>query len=69
MTILDFSHLTTEERLTLIDQLWDSLEPEAKPLTAAQTTEIDRRLKTLDEDIKHGIDAEDLEAELDRRFP
>lgn len=69
MTILDFSHLTTEERLTLIDQLWDSLEPEAKPLTAAQTAEIDRRLKTLDEDIKHGIDAEDLEAELDRRFP
>ena len=69
MTILDFSHLTTEERLTLIDQLWDSLEPEAKPLTAAQTAEINRRLKTLDEDIKHGIDAEDLEAELDRRFP
>ena len=69
MPILDFSHLTTEERLTLIDQLWDSIEPEAKPLTAAQAAEVDRRLATLDEDIKHGIDAEDLEAELDRRFP
>jgi hypothetical protein len=38
------------------------------PLTAAQVAEIDRRLATLDEDIKHGIDAEDLEAEFDRRF-
>jgi hypothetical protein len=32
-------------------------------------SEIDRRLATLDEDIKHGIDADVLEAELDRRYP
>jgi hypothetical protein len=38
-------------------------------LTALQLAEIERRLDTLDEDIKQGIDADALEAELDRRFP
>ena len=66
MPTLDFSHLSTQERLDLICEIEDSLAA-AVSLTAAQAAELDRRLETLDEDIKHGIDAEALEAELDRR--
>ena len=69
MATLDFSHLSPQQRLALIGELWESLEHDAVPLTAAQVAEIEHRLETLDEDIKHGIDADALEAELDRRFP
>ena len=41
---------------------------EAVPLTAAQEAELDRRLVTLDEDIRHGIDADVLETELGHRY-
>lgn len=57
MAIMDFSHLSTEQRLDLIGELWDSIEADAVPLTEAQAAEIDRRLATLDEDIKQGKDA------------
>jgi putative addiction module component (TIGR02574 family) len=50
MPALDITALTPEERLSLLEQLWDSLstEPEAVPLTQAQRTELDRRLDDLD---------------------
>lgn len=47
--------LTPPERLALISQLWDSLEEDHLPLTAAQWTELDSRLATLDEDRRRGI--------------
>jgi putative addiction module component (TIGR02574 family) len=47
--------LTPPERLTLISQLWDSLEDTHLPLTAAQRGELDRRLATLDEDRREGV--------------
>ena len=47
--------LTPPERLTLISQLWDSLEDRHLPLTAAQRRELDRRLRTPDEDRREGI--------------
>ena len=40
----ELARLTPPERLALISQLWDSLEDEQLPLTAAQRTELDRRL-------------------------
>jgi putative addiction module component (TIGR02574 family) len=46
----EFVRLTPPERLTLISQLWDSLEDSHLPLTAAQRRELDRRLATHDED-------------------
>ncbi|MEE3625696.1 addiction module protein [Nitrospirillum sp. BR 11752] len=67
MTVLPFDHLTAEERLTLIDELWDSLDQRNIPLTDAQKAELDRRLATADEDMKHGIPADELLAELRRR--
>lgn len=65
----EIARLTPSERLALISQLWDSLEDEQVPLTAAQQAELDRRLATLDEDRREGISWTDLKAELERRCP
>ena len=67
MPSVDFRHLSPQERIDLIGEIWDSIEAEAVPLTPAQTAELDRRLETLDEDIKHGRDARDVLADLRRR--
>jgi putative addiction module component (TIGR02574 family) len=61
--------LTPPERLALISQLWDSLEEDHLPLTAAQRTELDRRLATLDQDRRDGITWAALKAELEQRCP
>lgn len=61
--------LTPPERLALISQLWDSLEDDQLPLTAAQRTELDRRLATLDQDRREGISWATLKAELVQRCP
>ncbi len=47
---LNIAALTPEERLSLLEQLWDSLAatPEAVPLTEAQRAELDRRLDDLE---------------------
>ena len=68
MPVLAFDHLSPEERLILIGELWDSLDAGTLPLTGAQAAELDRRLTTLDEDIAHGSTWEEFEAELDRRY-
>jgi putative addiction module component (TIGR02574 family) len=59
--------LTPPERLTLISQLWDSLEDSHLPLTAAQRSELDLRLCTLDEDRREGITWAALKTELEQR--
>ena len=58
--------LTPPERLALIAQLWDSLEADQLPLTAAQREELDRRLDTIDHDRRAGITWEALKAELEQ---
>jgi len=63
----ELSRLTPPERLALIAQLWDSLESDQLPLTAAQRTELDRRLETIDEDRRHGTAWPALKAELEQR--
>jgi putative addiction module component (TIGR02574 family) len=68
MTTFDFSHLTPQQRLDLIGELWDSLDHDTLPLTPAQAAEIDRRLATLDEDIKQGLTAAQSLDLLERRF-
>ena len=54
---LDIASLTAEERLSLLEELWDSLAatPEAVPLTEAQRAELDRRLDELDAEGPVGI--------------
>jgi putative addiction module component (TIGR02574 family) len=62
----ELARLTPPERLALISQLWDSLEDDQLPLSAAQQTELDRRLETLDQDRQAGIPWEALKAELEQ---
>ena len=47
---IDIAKLTPDERLRLIDELWESLRatPEAMRLTPQQKDELDRRLDELD---------------------
>lgn len=54
---VDIAALTPEERLGLLEQLWDSLaeHPEAVPLTDAQRAELDRRLDDLEHEGPVGI--------------
>ena len=54
---LDIASLTPEERLSLLEDLWDSLAavPEALPLTPVQRDELDRRLDDLDAEGPVGI--------------
>jgi len=50
MGTIDIANLSAEERLRLLEELWESLSatPEAIPLTNAQREELDRRLDDLD---------------------
>lgn len=63
----ELARLTPPERLAVISQLWDSLESDQLPLTAAQQAELDRRLETLDQDRRAGISWAAWQAELERR--
>jgi putative addiction module component (TIGR02574 family) len=55
--MIEIASLSPEERLHLLDQIWESLSatPEAVPLTSAQREELDRRLDELDRDGPVGI--------------
>jgi putative addiction module component (TIGR02574 family) len=54
---IDIAKLSFEERLRLLDELWESLSrtAEAIPLTEAQREELDRRLNELDREGPVGI--------------
>ena len=60
---IDVKDLSAEERLNLIEQIWDSLEAEDVPVTECQTAELDRRIEEMDRDGERGIPWEDV---LDR---
>lgn len=47
MPKFDVDGLSPEERLVLIERLWDSLSPDQVGLTPAQRAELDRRLDDL----------------------
>jgi len=66
---LDITTLTPEERLDLLEQLWDSLTatPEAVPLTDAQLAELDRRLDDLDREGPIGMSWEDALSQVRRQ--
>lgn len=68
MPTIDYSHLSTRERLDLIGEIWDSIEGEDVPLPSAQLEELERRLETLDEDIEQSRDAAAVLDDLRRRY-
>lgn len=48
MPEVDVNALTPEERLLLIERLWDSLSENDVPLTPAQAAELERRLEDIE---------------------
>jgi putative addiction module component (TIGR02574 family) len=65
----EITRLSPQERLTLIEQLWDSLSDSDVPLPPAQQAELERRVATLEHDRAHGVTWESLKAELAQRCP
>jgi putative addiction module component (TIGR02574 family) len=61
--------LSPTERLSLIAQLWDSLEQHHLPLSPAQEAELDRRLASVEEDGSHGISWPSLKSKLEQHRP
>lgn len=65
----DIVLMSPEERLSLIEQLWSSLDEADVPVTPAQQAELARRLAMLDRDRLEAVTWETLKAELTRRCP
>ena len=61
---VEIEQLTPEERLELIERLWDSLSDDDVPLTDVQRHELDRRLDALDHEGPVGIPWEQVYDEL-----
>jgi putative addiction module component (TIGR02574 family) len=62
---LGIDRLSVAERLTLVQQIWDSIAAEAEqaPLTEAQKQEVDRRLAAHEADPQAAIPWEQVETE------
>lgn len=52
---LDIEKLTAEERLALIEKIWDSLAPEEVAITDAQRAELERRLEDAEANPDHAV--------------
>ncbi len=68
--LLDFSHLSPEQRLELIEELWDSLndDPSQVPLTQAHREELDRRLDEIEEGDDAGIPWDEVLSRIRKRL-
>lgn len=66
----NIDELSPEERLRLIEQLWESLSeaPAAVPLTDAQREELDRRLDDLERSGAEGIPWEEVLQQIRSRL-
>jgi putative addiction module component (TIGR02574 family) len=62
--------LTLDERIKLVEDLWDSIAADQKalPLTPAQRTELDRRLDAYEVDGDRGRLACEVLADIHRRL-
>ena len=65
--ILDFSHLTPDERIELAEQLWDSLDTAAVEPDDAQLAELRRRRAELAADDDPGEPWEQVIREIGER--
>ena len=69
MATIDIASLSAEERLKLLEQLWDSLAstPDAVPMTQPQREELDRRLDELERQGPVGIPWEEVYRRISNR--
>ena len=67
---IDIESLNTEERLRLIERLWDSLsaKPESVPVTKEQQAELERRLDEIDAGDTEGIPWEEVMSRVQARL-
>jgi len=63
---VDLDKLTRDERLDLLEEVWESLSRDIAglPFTPEQEADLDRRLDSLDREGPVGISAEDLQKRL-----
>lgn len=66
---LNIAALSRDEKLELLDRLWESLsqDPEALPLTSSQREELDRRLDELDAEGPTGLSWDEVVAQARAR--
>jgi putative addiction module component (TIGR02574 family) len=65
---LGIDRLGVEERLALIEQLWESISGAEVPLTDAQREELDRRLAEHEANPDDVVPWEDVKSSLDKRL-
>jgi len=67
MPSIDFRHLSPQERLDLIGDLWDSLDADDVPVPTELKAELDRRNAAFDADRSRAVPWEDVRAKLRSR--
>jgi putative addiction module component (TIGR02574 family) len=65
----EIARLTPEQRLALIEALWDSLEQDDLPVTAAQAAELDRREATFEQDKLNAQPWDAVRKRIERNLP
>ena len=66
---ISLDELTAEERIELMGQLWDSLDPAvASPMTDALATKLDRREAAADADPEAGLSWPKIKSELEKKL-
>ncbi len=64
-TISDLSALSVDERLRIVQKLWDSIPPETEvTVSPDQRTELDRRIAAHEADPESAISRDELERHL-----
>jgi putative addiction module component (TIGR02574 family) len=64
---IDFSHLSSADRLRLVEELWDSLGPDDVPITAEQARELARREALHEADPQRGRPWREAFDEIERQ--
>jgi putative addiction module component (TIGR02574 family) len=66
LTTFGLDGLSPEQRMSLIEELWDSLaaDPEQVPVTDAQKADLDRRLAAFQADLKAGSSWDEVKPRL-----
>ncbi len=63
------AELAAEQRLALIEALWDSMEQDDLPITPAQAAELDRRMETYEQDAANAPPWEVVRKRIERNLP
>lgn len=62
----EFKHLSTEDKIRLLHELWDEIEPSAQELTNSQAAELRARHQRYEQDPARTLTWEEVEARYQR---